>query len=221
MKDPSANIRIRAVQMPGFLYSAAAAVTLVDALKDHDPFVRTWAATALFGFGEFGVTKILSSLEGSDPITRRALAESLVIGQALNMATDVSESTLRRAAVETLAYRCNEVICVSSFVLPEYSLIVKAGRITGRVLIDVEIDAGGRVTQTSSEGHALLRKAVEDAVKRWVFEWRGKVIENYHHIIAVDFEMAGTSEDPGFQAVSTDLPNGVRVVARPPHTIIH
>jgi TonB family protein len=52
-----------------------------------------------------------------------------------------------------------------------YPAIAVAARADGKVVIEVQIDAAGKVTSAHAvEGHALLRKAAEETAARWQFE---------------------------------------------------
>ena len=52
----------------------------------------------------------------------------------------------------------------------KYPPIALAANANGKVIVEVEIDAQGKVTSAKTiEGHALLKGAAEKAASRWVF----------------------------------------------------
>ena len=56
-------------------------------------------------------------------------------------------------------------------VTPTYSPIARQTRITGKVTVDIELDAEGNVTKAdATSGHAMLRQSAEDAAKRSKFK---------------------------------------------------
>lgn len=56
-------------------------------------------------------------------------------------------------------------------VAPEYPPLAAVGRISGTVAVRVTIDGSGSVTKAEVvSGHTLLRRAAEDAAKKWKFE---------------------------------------------------
>lgn len=56
-------------------------------------------------------------------------------------------------------------------VTPTYSAIARQSRVQGKVVVEVEIDAQGDVTSAkTTDGHAMLRQAAEDAAKKSKFK---------------------------------------------------
>ena len=59
---------------------------------------------------------------------------------------------------------------VERAIRPAYPAVAAARRISGKVLIDVEVDPGGSVQKaTVTKGPSLLRQAAKEAAMRWVF----------------------------------------------------
>lgn len=59
---------------------------------------------------------------------------------------------------------------VERAIRPTYPAVAAARRISGKVVIDVEIDPSGSVRKaTIRNGPSLLRKAAKEAAMRWVF----------------------------------------------------
>ena len=54
-------------------------------------------------------------------------------------------------------------------VMPIYPATAKAAGVSGAVRVFVLIDEKGKVTVKSSEGHAMLKQAAEDAARKWTF----------------------------------------------------
>lgn len=55
-------------------------------------------------------------------------------------------------------------------VMPSYPAIAAAKRISGKVLIEVEVNAKGDVTKVSAtKGHPILRRSAVQAASRWRF----------------------------------------------------
>ena len=56
-------------------------------------------------------------------------------------------------------------------ITPDYPQPALKSRITGRVIVEAETDVYGRVIRCkASSGHALLIRAAEEAVKKWLYE---------------------------------------------------
>ncbi len=58
---------------------------------------------------------------------------------------------------------------VVSAAAPVFPLIALAARALGEVVVEVKIDSTGNVISTHADGHPLLRKASENAARRWKF----------------------------------------------------
>jgi len=60
---------------------------------------------------------------------------------------------------------------VTNITIPAYPVIAVANKVSGAVLVDVEVDAEGIVAEANAiSGPALLREAARKAALRWRFE---------------------------------------------------
>jgi TonB family protein len=76
---------------------------------------------------------------------------------------------------------------VRTKVMPEYPVLAKQMRVTGKVKIETTISADGRVTNTKVVGGSpLLVNAALDALKKWRFEPAAK-----ESVETVEFEFTG------------------------------
>jgi TonB family protein len=72
--------------------------------------------------------------------------------------------------VPDVQLRSSEPFQPGNFVLPGYPPIARLARIQGAVVVTLQVDANGRVTETQFEsGHPMLRPTVTAAVSEWKF----------------------------------------------------
>jgi TonB family protein len=105
---------------------------------------------------------------------------------------------------------CQAVVALAF--APEYPAIARANRMTGRVLIRVEIDMEGNVQEASLEkGHPQLAEAAIKAVRRWRFSPHCIKVQT----VSVSFDLTEDKDTnpPGFEF---QAPFDLRVVATAP-----
>jgi TonB family protein len=72
--------------------------------------------------------------------------------------------------VPDVRIRSSEPFQPEKFALPGYPPIARLARIEGAVVVTLQVDSNGKVTDTQFEsGHPMLRPAVTNAVSEWVF----------------------------------------------------
>ena len=203
------NERIRHLQSPDLELEANFG-SLIDVLTDANAFVRGTATRLLFERDNNAADHILARLTQADPITQRALGEALLFGVATSnggMLKNVEwpEQFLRA----TSSLRCNTRVCITRWQVPRYPALALQGQISGRVLIQVAVDRTG-IKTTSSKGHPILVKAVEEALREWEFETVVAAQE-----IVVDFDIVGKPSDLGETTAVFRLPDYIHVMSRP------
>ena len=72
---------------------------------------------------------------------------------------------------------------------PQYPPLALKMKVAGTVVLEVEVEADGNVGEVKVvSGHALLRPAAVDCVKKWKYEaGSGKTLE----VVGIDFKLPG------------------------------
>lgn len=84
--------------------------------------------------------------------------------------SDLYKSSLMPAVRASVRLVSGAPISPKEFVAPVYPPIAKLSRVEGKVEIQLKIGSDGRVTSVDwKSGHALLRKATEEAASKWIF----------------------------------------------------
>jgi TonB family protein len=103
----------------------------------------------------------------------RALAsgdyDSLLVG-APDRPSDLYRASQIPRPAPAVLLRSSEPFQPENFVVPGYPPIARLARIEGAVVVTLQIDGNGRVTDTQFEsGHPMLRPTVTNAVREWTF----------------------------------------------------
>lgn len=168
-------------------------------VKDYDKAIELAPKTAVAflnrgaSYEQLGdVQKALSDYKAAadlEPSSEAAKAEVKRIEDQLAKAAAEKLAAEREAAAKAAAAVVPEFLNLGSLsaenadrlVTPNYPPIARQTRITGKVMVEVDLDEQGNVTKAAATtGHSMLRQAAEDAAKRTKFKpalFNGKPIK--------------------------------------------
>jgi TonB family protein len=213
LRDYEPNVRIVAAENLAAIKSENSIEPLVASLEDSDVFVRCLAQQRLARIGTPAVTRLLQGVRsGRYPSHLQALALVAMLGY-LDISA-LSSGFQEEILIETRPVRCLDQFCLRRATPPVYPPLAKQARITGRVRVEFTVNNEGHPEDIKASGHPLLVSSAIDAVQKSIFEISDAL--HNRHALMIDFDLNGSSTEPGRTAFDVVPPNYWRVVARPP-----
>ena len=213
LRDYEPNVRIVAAENLAAIKSENSVEALVVSLEDSDIFVRSLAQQGLARIGTPAVMRLLQGVRsGRYPSHVQALALVAMLGYLDTAA--LPPGLQEEIFIDTKPVRCLGQICLRKATPPVYPPLAKQARITGRVRVEFTVNNGGYPEDIKTSGHPLLVSSAIDALRKSIFEISGGL--HNRHALMIDFDLSGSSTEPGSTAFDVVPPNYWRVVARPP-----
>jgi len=212
LKDGDPNVRILAAENLGTIASESSIPALMGSIEDRDIFVRGASREALLRIGLPAVDVLLARLAPNSIPTRSTLAPVLVeLLSRGRQQLPISDELAAAILAKTQFARCLGTLCVRRVAFPTYPALARHAGITGKVWLEFSVESG-TATEIVADGHPYLSAPATEALKQWIFEDSSEKPRRYN--LTVEFELIGTTEDPGDTAVDFILPNYIRTAAR-------